>query len=76
MGNSKTYNLRKLLKILRRYDSRFEKQRGTRHFAIYHPDVEGRPERFTVPVHSSGEDIDAPYIKDIIKLFKLPHNLL
>jgi len=79
LSRVKTYKLHKLVKVLRKFDSRFElnvrKGKGS-HRELYHPDINGQAKSFPLVCHGQGEEIDKRYIKGIIRRFSLPDDVL
>ena len=73
------YKYRKLVKILRQHDPRFEfwekRGKGSERM-IYHPDVNGRAESFPVKRHGENTELRLGVISAIIRRFKLPKGLL
>lgn len=79
MPRCNPHKFRELIKILKKYDSRFEvfTERGKgSHRMIYHPDILGRPASFPIICHGEGTEIDKSHISDIIRRFNLPVGLL
>lgn len=79
MARLKPYKFRKPIQLLQRYDKRFEvfadRGKGS-HRMIYHPDINGSPVSYPVRCHGEGDEIGKHYIKDIIRAFNLPVDLL
>ena len=78
MSQLKPYKFRDLVKRLKAYDKRFEflmRGKGS-HRMIYHPDILGRPVSYPVKCHGRNEEIDKPYVRDIIRAFSLPEDVL
>jgi hypothetical protein len=73
------HKFRELVKILRKYDPRFEfwenRAKGSERM-IYHPDVNGRPESFPVKCHGENTELSVGVISAIIRRFDLPKGLL
>jgi hypothetical protein len=76
---AKPYTFRKLIKKLRKYDSRFEvhvhRGKGSERI-LYHPDVNGRPESHPVKHHGDNTELRKGVISSIIRRFDLPRDLL
>jgi predicted RNA binding protein YcfA (HicA-like mRNA interferase family) len=77
MGKPRTY--REVVKILRRYDPRFEvlldRGKGSER-VIYHPDINGRPASIPVKCHGEGTELRKGIISAILRRFNLPKDLL
>jgi hypothetical protein len=75
----KPYKFRELVKILKKYDARFEvwenRAKGSERM-IYHPDIAGRPESFPVKCHGDNTELRKGIISGIIRRFNLPRDLL
>ncbi len=77
MANPHKY--RELVKILRKYDSRFQFwiNRGkSSERMIYHPDINGHPESYPIKCHGENTELSRGVISAIIRRFDLPKNLL
>ena len=76
---AKPHKYRELVKILRKYDSRFgfyaNRAKGSERM-IYHPDIDGRPESYPIKCHGQNTELSKGVIKSIIRRFKLPDDLL
>jgi predicted RNA binding protein YcfA (HicA-like mRNA interferase family) len=75
----KSYKYRELIKKLREYDSKFlvyERKGKGSHRMIYHPDIFGRPVSFPIICHGEGDEIPMRIIKNLIRAFSLPQNVL
>jgi hypothetical protein len=76
MPKPRTY--REVVRILRRYDPRFEfwesRGKGSERI-IYHPDINGRPESFPVKCHGEGTELRKGVVSGIIRRFDLPKDL-
>lgn len=76
---AKPYKFRKLLKVLRDFDPRFEvyenRGKGSERI-IYHPDINGRPESHPVKCHGLNTELRKGVISSIIRRFDLPEDLL
>ena len=73
------HKFRELVKILHKHDRRFEfkENRGQgNERMIYHPDINGRSESYPVKCHGENTELSVGVIRDIIRRFKLPNNLL
>lgn len=79
MSPVKPYKFNKLIKALRKFDSRFvvktKKGKGS-HRQLYHPDINGQAKSFPLVCHGEGDEINKKYIKGIIRRFNLPDNIL
>lgn len=77
MGKPRKY--REVVKILRRYDPRFEfwedRGKGSERI-IYHPDIDGRPASIPVKCHGEGTELRKGIISAILRRFNLPKDLL
>ncbi len=76
---AKPHTFRELVKILKKYDSRFEfyenRGKGSERM-IYHPDINGRPESHPVKCHGDGTELRTGLISSIVRRFSLPKDLL
>ena len=76
---AKSYSYRELVKALRNHDSRFyedKKQGKGSHRVIHHPDVNGRPELYSLKCHGEGDEVRKGHITAIRRRFELPNDLL
>ena len=73
------HKYRQLVKILGKYDSRFEffhaAGKGS-HRVIFHPDIDGKPRSYPVKYHGRNTDLSKGVIADLIRRFQLPKGLL
>lgn len=70
---------RDLRRALRNHDRRFEirEQQGKgSHRIIFHPDVDGRPEKYPVPFHGNNTDLKPGWISGLRRRFGLPDDFL
>lgn len=76
---AKPHTFRELVKILKKYDSRFEfyenRGKGSERM-IYHPDINGRPESHPVKCHGDGTELRTGLISSIVRRSSLPKDLL
>ena len=76
----RTYRWSELRKILRKYDSRFELDKGRgkgSHALIRHPDINGKKEIYFIPCPRGDKTvIGKAYLGEIKKIFNLPDDLL
>ena len=76
----KMYTAKKLFKILRKHEHRFELDKGRgkgSHALIYHPDINGKEVSYFIPCPRGDKSvIGKAYLGDIKKIFNLPDDLL
>jgi len=75
----KPHKFRELIKILRDFDDRFgvfdNAGKGS-HRQIVHPDIKGQKRSCPVKCHGNNTEIGVGMIKQIIRRFELPDDLL
>ncbi|MBA2409957.1 MAG: type II toxin-antitoxin system HicA family toxin [Gammaproteobacteria bacterium] len=76
---AKPCTYRKLIKILKKHDSRFviEEKRGKgSERMILHPDIDGREAAYPVKCHGEGTELRTGTVDAILRRFNLPKNLV
>ncbi len=75
MPRKRVYQYKELVKLLLKYDKRFEiwvnRAKGSERM-IYHPDIQGRPQQYPVKYHGNKTEIRTGHLLAIIRRFRLP----
>ncbi len=76
MARRKKY--RDVIKILRQHDAQFQvlaKRGKGSEVILFHPDIAGRKQIFTLTHHSDNDELGVGMLKAVIRRFNLPNDI-